>query len=144
MPQERLQAALAELIWIVTAAIKGVMIGLFLALILAITVTMSEAAQGDYCLGEWSDEVGLYCKRVAVVSTALAMDRKVGMSKMEALMQTNGLNKSWHVPKRLIRSAITILWDEEHINPETLSPMQFGAVMEAQCIDNYETVITWE
>lgn len=115
---------------------------LLLAMLLASSSLF--AAEGDYCMGEWSKETGIFCKRVAVTSTALAMDRKVGKSVYGALGQVDELNRSWGVPKRLLVATIKILWDEEHIDPETLMPMMFGAEMEGQCIDSYEIIVKWE
>lgn len=142
---QRLSNALTELVDFITLLLKGVVLGLSIALAIVVTVAnVAESAEGDYCLGEWSQETGVYCQRVAVTSTALAMDRKVGMSIYGALGQVEGLSKAWGVPKRLLNATIEVLWSEEHINPKILNPMQFGANMEGQCIDHYDVIVKWE
>ncbi len=135
---------ISELLSIITTTFKCVVLGLGLAAVLAIVTTIAEAAQGDYCLGIWSNEVGDYCERVRVASTALAMDRKVGMGFYGAVAQIDAIKKTYNVPKRLSSAIIEVLWNEELIDPETLHPMQFGAGMEGQCIDYYDDIVKWE
>ncbi len=104
----------------------------------ALLSTPLMAADGDYCLGEWSNTAQEYCDNVMIYAEAVSADRIVNRPKAEVLAEVPQAVLTYVIPEALAHNFIEYIYRQE----PPLVHGQASLILIGGCIDNWETLQT--
>lgn len=102
----------------------------------ALLSTSTMAADGDYCLGEWSNDAQSYCDNLMTYAETVAADRVVDRPKAEVLAEVPQAVLTFVMPAQLAQNFIEYIYRQE----PPLAHGQASLILIGGCIDNWETL----
>lgn len=89
-------------------------------LVLTVCFPLSlQAASGDYCLGEWTEDAHVYCNNIGVYVKAVAVDRQINRPKEGVESEIYIASKSYAMPPELAQNIIDYIYQFE---PKDIDP----------------------